>query len=720
MNLFLRAPTPILSPSASIPWASGAIFNPGAVVDDDGTLRLLARGIAKGYKPVALDSDNPYEPANRYEDYISHLGLATRRADGSFVVDAEPFISPGTDIDRYGVEDARITRLGGRYYMTYTVLSEPAHIADAGVGIGLASTTDWKSVTVYGRIGPQVRDKDAALFPNLVRGRIAMFHRIVPDMQVVYFADEEQLVNPGATFWEAHLNRLDDFVVMRPEQVWEGKKVGIGPPPIETREGWLVVYHAADLDHVYRAGLALLDLDDPRKVIARSRYPVMEPTYSYEIEGDIPNVVFPQGAIVEDGLLRLYYGAGDTVIGEASAPLDDVMALLNEERRPGRSRSPHLDFHGHLERPRRLAGVHIPVERLHGGRPILEPVTSHNWESRVVLNPAAVLVDDLAELENLMETWNLDQDKRDTLRKAGGACVVVYRAQGSAFERPNPVDAARPHVASALGLGVFTPTLELIRRWSEPVITPEASFHDLGVEDARCTKVDGTYYLHYTGYTTEGVEHPSVLGRVHLCLATTTNFVDWELHGPLTGDVNKHDDKNGALFPTPVAGVWWFWHRPMGGEHPMAIHLASAPSPLGPWTSRGCVLASYRFEDQATSWVGAAGPPVSIGDDRFLALYHQGHRSFDGRRLYNLSAMLVEPAAAEPILSRLEPLLLPEGDLERHGDPLLGVDNVVFSCANYRLGDQLIIPYAGADSRIFAASVRFEALLEELGSAVAA
>ncbi len=720
MDLFARRPAPLLAPSPDVPWASGAVFNPGAALCDDGALRLLARGVPAGYTRVAVDSPDRTEADFLYDNYVSRLGLATRQPDGSFRLAAEPLLTPGSDVDRYGVEDARVTRLGDRYYITYTVLAEPAHRANAGVGIGLASTTDWESVEVHGRIGPAVRDKDAALFPARVGGRIAMFHRIVPDMQVVFFEDEEQLVRPGAAFWEAHLADLDDHVVMRPRERWEEKKIGAGPPPIETPEGWLVVYHGADADHVYRAGLALLDRDDPRQVIARTRRPVLEPTYDYEIEGDVPNVVFPQGAVVEDGLLRLYYGAADTAIGEATAPLADVLALLHEERGQGHVARVHLDFRGDIDEPRDLGDASaVPVERLHGGRSVLEPIPTHTWESRVVLNPAAVLVDDADELEGLMETWGLGDGERATLREAGGACVMLYRAQGSAYPRETAYGA---HVASALGLAVFTPDLRLVRRWAEPVIAPEAPFHDLGVEDARCTRVGDTYYLHYTGYTSADLPDPAMAGRVQLCLATTRDFVTWDLHGPIEGDpsagsgqaVNATDDKNGALFPEPVDGRWLLWHRPMQGDRPMTMHLAEADSPDGPWRSRGAVLSSYRFADQATSWVGAAGPPVALGDGEFLAVYHQGHFSFDGRRLYNLSAALVAPAESDPVLARIEPILLPEGDAERVGDADLGVDDVVFSCANYVVGDDLVVPYAGADSRIFGARLPLGALVDAL------
>ncbi len=266
-----------------------------------------------------------------YDRYVSALGLATRQPDGSFALDAEPFIAPTGDVDRYGCEDARVTRLGDRWWITYTALAEPAATATHGVGIALASTTDWVTVERHGRIGPAVRDKDAALFPERVGGRIAMFHRIAPDVQIVFFEDEEQMLAPGARFWEHALGRLDDSVVLRPEQTWEAKKVGMGPPPIATDDGWLVVYHAADADHVYRAGLALLDRDDPRRVIARTRQPVLEPRLDWERAGDVPNVVFPQGATVEDGTLNLYYGAADCAIGHAHAPLADVLDLLREE-----------------------------------------------------------------------------------------------------------------------------------------------------------------------------------------------------------------------------------------------------------------------------------------------------------------------------------------------------------------------------------------------------
>lgn len=335
--LFTRAPAPILEPAPGVAWASGAVFNPGAALGPDGVLRLLARGVPAGHRRVAVEHADAFEPAFGFDRYVSALGLATRGPDGAFTLAGEPLIGPSGEVDRFGCEDARVTHLNGRWWIAYTALAEPAATATWGVGIALASTTDWVTVERYGRIGPAVRDKDAALFPALVGGRIAMFHRIAPDVQVVFFEDEAQMLAPGARFWDDALARLDADTVLRPEQPWE-RKLGTGPPPIATPDGWLVVYHAADAAHVYRAGLALLDLDDPRRVVARTRRPVLAPELPFETTGDVPNVVFPQGATVEHGpdgqpVLNLYYGAADRAVGHAHAPLADVLAVLHEERR---------------------------------------------------------------------------------------------------------------------------------------------------------------------------------------------------------------------------------------------------------------------------------------------------------------------------------------------------------------------------------------------------
>ena len=355
-----------------------------------------------------------------------------------------------------------------------------------------------------------------------------------------------------------------------------------------------------------------------------------------------------------------------------------------------------------------LATIHSvpPVDpvRMHGGEPVLERRREHPWESRVVLNPAAVHVPRGDELFALTRRWGLSPSQQQHLQDAGGACVMLYRAQGA-------TDSAKAVAPSSLGLAVFTPELQPVFRRNEPVIQPEAPFHNLGVEDPRCTRVGDAYYLYYTGYARS---QPEEEGRVRICLATTTDFVRWELHGPVEGDLNLVANKNPALLPERVDGRWVLLHRPMEGEGAMPIHWAEAERPEGPWRSRGILMQSHRYQEFRQSWIGAGGPPVALGDDRFLMIYHQGHYTHDGRREYDLAAALLDFRHTDPVQARIEPLMRPSGPLEQAGDVQLGVDNVLFTCANYRLGNRLIIPYAGADSRIFGASIDLHDLVRAL------
>ena len=350
----------------------------------------------------------------------------------------------------------------------------------------------------------------------------------------------------------------------------------------------------------------------------------------------------------------------------------------------------------------------VAATRLHGGRPVLAPLRESPWESRVVLNPAAQLVT-ADRLEALLPAWNLPAEAAARLRAAGGACVLFYRAQGA-------VDASRGMAPSSLGRAFLTPLFELVHRDAEPALRPDAPFHNLGLEDPRCTRVGDTFYLYYTGY-----QDPSPgddLDRfVSVCLATSTDLSAWTFYGPVTGDVNAVNNKNATLFPETFEGEYLLLHRPMEGTDAMAVHWATAPDPVGPWTTRGLLFRSYDYAEFAQSWVGAAGPPVALGEGRFLAMYHQGHYGSDGSREYDLSATLLDFTREDPVVARIEPLMRPSTEFEVEGDDELGVDNVLFSCANYRWGGDLVVPYAGADSRIFAATFDFDALVSALEAA---
>ncbi len=228
--------------------------------------------------------------------------------------------------EQWGFEDPRVVWVDelDRWLITCTAYGP------AGPAVFLASTTDFASVERHG-IVRQPEDKNAALLPDRIDGRWVLFHR--PKTQF------------GGGHGEIALSRSDDLVnwsarepVLAPRDGawWDSLRIGLGPPPLRTEHGWLLVYHGVKLTvggEIYRVGLALLDLEKPTRVLRRLSSWVLAPTAPYERIGDVPNVVFPCGLLHDEASdeLRLYYGAADSSICLASARLGDVVdALLSE------------------------------------------------------------------------------------------------------------------------------------------------------------------------------------------------------------------------------------------------------------------------------------------------------------------------------------------------------------------------------------------------------
>ncbi len=328
MKLQRHPDNPILKPDPNRAWESGATFNCGAVLADDGRIYLLYRAIPAGYTPY---SDRP-----GFQNYVSSIGCAVSEDGVHFTRFPQPVVEPDDTYDRYGCEDPRVTRLelDGRphYMITYTALSAPAW-SGYGNRVALAITEDFHTYRKYGVIIPDLEDKDAVIFPELVGGRIVLLHRVEPDIQIAYFDNLEALVNPDTRFWSKYRARLDDYVIMRPQFEWESEKIGGGCPPIKTPAGWLVIYHAKDAQAIYRVGVAMLDLEDPHLVIARAPHPILEPEAEYERVGDVNNVVFPQGAVVLGDTLHVYYGAADKVCCLATASLSELVDFVMQFKR---------------------------------------------------------------------------------------------------------------------------------------------------------------------------------------------------------------------------------------------------------------------------------------------------------------------------------------------------------------------------------------------------
>jgi len=291
------------------------VFNPGAVMDNSGVIHLFYRAVQAGYI-----KKRDYG----YENYVSVIGHATSH-DGLHFKARKPCIRLGETFDRFSCEDARVTRLEGEYLITYTGLTSPA-FTWKGYRPVLASSPDLTVVEKHGVLGPDIENKDVVIFPERINGKVVVLQRIGTDIQIVYYESIEHLKKGyDAVYWERYLRHLGSHVVLRRKFRWEAMKVGAGPPPIKTELGWLLIYHGVDKRNIYRAGVAILDANDPRRIIKRAPYPILSPVRNYERLGDIPNVVFPTGAVVRDGCFMLYYGAADRCCCLACCNLGELL-----------------------------------------------------------------------------------------------------------------------------------------------------------------------------------------------------------------------------------------------------------------------------------------------------------------------------------------------------------------------------------------------------------
>jgi predicted GH43/DUF377 family glycosyl hydrolase len=299
-NLFVRHPSNPIITADQLPYPANTVFNPGAARVDGETVLLM-----------------------RVEDLrgISSLHVA-RSADGisDWRMDEKPLLTPNhaRPEEVWGCEDPRLVYLPERqeWAITYTAYS------NRGPLVSLAMTRDFREVRRLGPVMPP-DDKDAALFPHRFDGRWIMIHRPAPLTGLAHIWIS---YSPDLRHWGDHAVLLE----AREGAWWDAGKIGLGPPPLATSAGWLVMYHGAHVTAsgpIYRVGLALLDLEHPETVLHRSDEWVMAPTTSYEAVGDVDKVFFPNGWVLDEAAdsLSLYYGAGDSVVALAIARFSEVM-----------------------------------------------------------------------------------------------------------------------------------------------------------------------------------------------------------------------------------------------------------------------------------------------------------------------------------------------------------------------------------------------------------
>lgn len=317
------------------------VLNP-AVIKVNDSIHLFYRAVAKdNYSTIGYCK-------------LSEPMLVEHRNDS-------PMLSPQFEYEFQGLEDPRIVQIEDTYYLSYTAF-------DGINALGaLATSTDLEHWQKQGIIVPQMTyeefqyftefqgsihekyirfneyqkstdkqdpkiflwDKNLIFFPRKINHQFCFLHRIKPDIQIVVAVDK--LEDLTIAFWQNYFSDFDEHIVLSPKYHHEVSYIGSGCPPIETAEGWLVIYHGVHdsvKGYVYSACAALLDLENPQIEIARLAYPLFFPEKTWELKGEVNNVCFPTGTILENDTLYIYYGAADERIAVASLSLNELLAEL--------------------------------------------------------------------------------------------------------------------------------------------------------------------------------------------------------------------------------------------------------------------------------------------------------------------------------------------------------------------------------------------------------
>lgn len=339
MKLIKYAGNPILSPAKNY-WEERCVLNPAVVYDE------------KNEKFVML-----YRAAGNDKEHIIRCGLAESDDGINFKrVSKEPvFYSSGNDADGGCVEDPRLTKIGDMYYVTYAARAfspgrywlpdapfPPIYIKEDDVyskdlpkyasenitATFLAATRDFRHYKRLGRITEaDVDDRDVVIFPEKINGKYAIISR-------PKFKDAGvKMPSIWISFTDDLLTYETPELLMTGETEWETQRIGAGTPPIKTDKGWFMLYHGVDDEGTYRVGAVLMDLADPRKIVARTKDFIMEPEFDYETKGIYNGCVFPTGSVVKDGVLFVYYGCADKYVSLATADFEKLVNFLDERCR---------------------------------------------------------------------------------------------------------------------------------------------------------------------------------------------------------------------------------------------------------------------------------------------------------------------------------------------------------------------------------------------------
>jgi predicted GH43/DUF377 family glycosyl hydrolase len=334
----------VLEPT-SLKFENQGVFNP-ACIESNGKIHLFYRASSKNNTSTI-----------GYCELKSPTEVITRNI--------EPFISPLEPYEVVGIEDPRIVKIDDTYFMTYTAYNgknalgalmtskDLKSFQRQGIIVPKFTYNEFNSILkccndikekylrfvkfLHKRVGKEVAnqlfiwDKNVVFFPKKINGQYAFLHRLYPDIQISYFTEFSELTK---SYWENYLQNIRNFTVLESKFPFEASYIGSGCPPIETTEGWLLIYHGVEDTKdgfIYHACAALLDLQNPTIEIGRLKYPLFSPELEWEKIGVVNNVVFPTASILINDQLYIYYGAADTRIGVASVSLTELITEIKNQ-----------------------------------------------------------------------------------------------------------------------------------------------------------------------------------------------------------------------------------------------------------------------------------------------------------------------------------------------------------------------------------------------------
>jgi beta-1,2-mannobiose phosphorylase / 1,2-beta-oligomannan phosphorylase len=626
---------PLINPDPTTPWLAEAAFNPSPVIEGN-NLHLVFRAATRPslYRGQVLEQ--------------STIGIATSTDHGATFGPPRQLIVPEEPWELYGCEDPRVTKIGDTYYIFYTALSNYPFDAN-DIKVAVATTKDLKTIEAKHLVTP-FNAKAMALFPEREGGKLRAILTVDSDrppskIAIIEFDKPEDIWSPD--FWQHWLENLSDHTLDLKRS--DTDHIEVGAPPIWTKDGWLLVYsHIQNYfsdDKIFGIEAALLDLKDPTKVLKRTMFPFMVPEEGYERYNRLPKIIFPSGSLRHGDQFTVYYGSTDTGCCRAT-----------------------LSFSGLLESMSADGTTKQYAQRV-PENPILEAITEHPWESRYVLNPAAIELD--------------------------GTIHILYRALGE--DNTSVIGYARSkdgvHIEERLPLPIYSPRANFEQKHGGP---NEAS----GCEDARIVRIGDRLHITYTAY--DSITAPQIAqSSISVSDFLARNFDNWT--APALISPEGIDDKDAAIFPEKVNGRYMILHRV--SDHVCADYVDSLD-----FHKEKVVRCIQMFGPRKGMWdsqkVGIAGPPVKTAAG-WLLFYH----GITTSREYCLGAVLLDRKNPTRVLGRTaQPIMTPIKPWEREG----WINNVVFPCGQVVRDDTIYLYYGGADAAIGVATLSLSELVSAL------